>query len=236
VALPPCTLCGTDDVSNIAMDQLIPESGGLTCADARDFVSFFLADSEMCKTEFASWAQGCCLPADRCSLCSDPSSAILHPDRELPFSRDVLTCGEVEFGLGSVETDKCDSFHEATASVDLAAWCGCEGTEEIVPTCSLCEELDVVTDVQITGAPLGVTCKSLADWAPYVKDKAFCETRIAPHRADCCGASRRDNLEGVSPTSSPSNKMKNESGARKYGHSMWLLCSTIFSMLVLRSW
>lgn len=236
VALPPCSLCGTDDVSMIAMDQLIPGISGFTCADARDFVSFFLADSEICKTEFASWAQGCCQPPDRCSLCSDPSSAILNPDNEVPFSREKLTCVEVEFGLGNLQSDKCNSFHEATASVDLAAWCGCEGADEITPTCSLCENLEVVTDFQIPDAPSGVTCQSLADWAPYVRDGAFCETRISPHRVDCCGGPRHDNLEGASPTRSPSSKTNNRSSAGNPDHSIGFVCSAILSMFVLRSW
>ena len=235
VALPPCSLCGTDDVSNIAMDQLIPGTP-FACADARDFVSFFLADSDICKTEFAPWAQVCCRPTDRCSLCSDPSSAILHPEHEVPFSRDVVTCAEVEFGLGTLQSDKCDSFHNVTASVDLAAWCGCEDAEEITPTCSLCGNSDVIKDFKILGAPSGVTCQSLSDWAPYVRDNAFCETRILPHRLDCCDAPHHDNLEGASPTSSPSSKMNNKSSAGIPCYSTWLVCSTIISMLVLRTW
>lgn len=121
---------------------------------------------------------------------------MLYPDRQLPFTQQGMKCIDVEFGIGYLNAEQCSSFHDATAGIDLAAWCGCEDAVVGFPpsSCSLCgddddaEDLQQVVrdDVQVPDAPIGVTCQSLAEWAPYIQQDSFCEARITLLRGECC--------------------------------------------------
>lgn len=232
----PCSFCNSDDIPLIKPDQGIPNNAGFTCSEARDIAGFFLAESDKCKEEFASWARGCCKPYDRCSICSDPSSAMLYPDRQLPFSRENMTCFDVEFSLGHFQKRKCDSFHDATASVDLAAWCGCEDAVPGEPSCSLCGDSDVIGDFQIPHAPPGVTCQSLAEWAPYIKDDAFCETKISLLQSPCCGLAETEQESLLSPPSVRSVGPDSSSSAFGYYPTLLLAFVALVCLRAQNGW
>ncbi len=232
----PCSFCDDDDIPMIKPDQGIPSKKEFTCTEAREVASFFLAESDKCKGEFASWAQGCCKPADRCSLCADPSSTILYPDRQLPFSQEGLTCIDVEFGLGYLKKDECKSFHNSTSSIDVSAWCGCEDAIARVPSCSLCGDFDVVEDYQIPDAPIGITCQTLSEWAPYIKDSATCETRISLLRSECCSITRPEYASVVSSTSEPIVGLDTVSSGETCFNTIWLASLSVVFALAQVSW
>ena len=185
-----CSFCESPDTPLMDPDTGIPSKKGFTCAEVRGLASFFHSNSSVCQDELASLAQGCCKSEGRCSLCANPASTILFPDKMLPFSHGERSrCIDVEFHLGYIDSDQCASFHQATSFVDLAAWCGCEvaAMVDTAPSsCSLCGDLDVRQDIAIPDMPHGISCQTFADWAPYVNDATFCETHISLLRSMCC--------------------------------------------------
>lgn len=203
----PCSLCGDDRIPLIDPDVAeVPGKRGFSCSEARDIADFFLADTETCRGFTAGLAPGCCKYDDRCSLCSDPTSTLLYPDRQLPFTMEGMKCIDVEFGLGYLDSSQCSSFRDAISGIDLASWCGCEDAVFANPWCSLCgDDLEVVQNIQIPDAPIGVTCQSLAEWAPYIKTNGFCETRITMLRGECCRATPPSRSPSDSPTMMPTS-------------------------------
>jgi hypothetical protein len=185
----PCSLCGDASIPLIDPDIAdMPGKRGFSCREARDIANFFLKETDTCDGFMTSMAPGCCKYQDRCSLCSDPTSKMLYPEKQLPFTHEGLNCIDVEFGLGYLDSAQCSSFHQATAGVDLASWCGCEDAIFVDPWCSLCgDDLQIVRNSQIPDAPIGITCNSLAEWAPYVQQYRFCQARITVLRGECCG-------------------------------------------------
>jgi hypothetical protein len=183
----PCTMCGDENYALIDPQYHLPSMNGYTCGDVRDLASFFARESRVC-ADIVSVAPGCCKMEDRCSMCTNPASSIRFPSRPIPFKQTPsLTCIEVEYELGYLNTDQCNDFHWATSAVNLGAWCGCEEEPGWNGTCSLCgPESKIHEDYQIPSAPIGVTCKTLETWAPYIQDQEFCDSHVTDLRGECC--------------------------------------------------